>query len=175
MSEENKGTPTPNEGEHKSKENEGGEEKDPKSLEAQKEHFRTKYENTQKEFEEYKAKHPEKDPEPTPPQDPNFKPNEGNDQLAKDVAQIKFTQANPNLPPAVVQEALDQAEFRGITPEEALELPTVKAFAEVELAKAATENAMPKGGGRSPKMKPDEMPTTPEEHEAWAKKHFNLK
>lgn len=157
----------------KGNEDKGGDKE--KSLEAQKEHFRTKYENSQKDFEEYKEANPVKEEKPNMDKDQNFKSSEGNEKLEAKVAKIEFTQAYPNLPPVVLQEALDQAKVKGITPEEALELPVVIAFAEAELAKIAVEKASQGGSGRSPKFKKEDMPETFEGHEKWAKKNFGLK
>jgi hypothetical protein len=132
---------------------------DPKTLLAQKEHFKEKF---QKKEEEVEALKKELDSFKT------FK--QPNTEVKSSVSEerleaIEFAVAHPEIDPKISTEILEVARAKGIKPNEAVELPYFKAYLESQKVVEATESSVPTNS-RSLKVKPvkpvSEM--TPEEH-----------
>jgi len=145
MSDENMVSPTPEEAVDNTTGNEEG--KDVKSLQAQKEHFRTKFEDSQKELEELKAKAakvevPEAQPTPELPKTDDAR-----------LEKIEFTIAHPELGAEAIQEVFDLAKTKGIAPDKALESPVLAPYLEQVKQERKVANASPTTG-RSPKVTP---------------------
>lgn len=173
MSEDEKQvTPTPEEGEDKTKENEGLEQGvDIKSALAQKEHFRKKAEQAQKELEELKAK----DVKVGEPEEKSVPKQPSTDDAWK--KKIEFAIAHPELGAEAVQEVLDHANVKGISPDEAMESPVLKPYLDSVKQEKAVQSASPSQSGRSPKAQPvkpvEEM--SEEEHKEYFKKMLGNK
>lgn len=151
-----KDTPQPQEGEDKTKENEVNADKDVKSLEAQKEHFRTKYEKSEQEKEELKKRLEELDAskEKVTSENKESNPSDSNkdfESYKEKVDKIEFAQQHPNIEPADINEIFTLAKVNSKSPDEALELPMVKAYLKVKEEEKALERASANNSSRSSK------------------------
>ena len=153
-------------GEDKTEENESAEnELDPKTVLAQKERFREKYQKEaeeksalQKELEELKS---------------SQKKEETTDDKKKDVGNIseerieaiEFTLRHPEIDSKISLDVLEVARVKGINPDEALELPYFKTYLEKKEEERKSSDAVP-SSGRSPKVTPEKpiSEMTQEEH-----------
>lgn len=126
---------------------------------AQKEHFRKKYEDL-KASAETKEQPKEEVKEKT----------SDNSSLEAKVELIEFAQTHGDIDGSDIKDIMDISKSKGITPEEALELPMIKNHLEAKVKAKAVENAMPDSsrGSKGQASKPvSEM--SDEEH----KKYFN--
>lgn len=132
---------------------------------AQKEHFRNKAEKLEEELKNLKPQTNTEEPKEKVKVEPSSS-------LAEKVAMIEFAQRHRDIDGANIKDILDIAKSKGITPDEALELPMVKNHLEVVANSKAAEAAMPdstRSSSVQPKKPISEM--TREEH----KKYFDEK
>lgn len=129
---------------------------DPKTLLAQKEHFREKFEKEKEAREKL-----EQQLKNVPQSNTEVKSSVSEERLEA----IEFAVAHPEIDPKISTEILEVARAKGIKPNEAVELPYFKAYLESQKVVEATESSVPTNS-RSLKVKPvkpvSEM--TPEEH-----------
>jgi len=162
-------------GEDKTEKNESTEQtdnKDFKSVLAQKEHFREKSEKLEKEKEELLAKVETAEKKETPTQTKTEIATEDLTSLKEDLAKIKFSQAHLNMEAGDIEEVFKLAAMNSQTPEEILEKnPMVVAYMEKKAKDKKVSDATPTTN-RGYSIKPDKplKEMSREEHEAWAKK-----
>lgn len=167
MSEEDKNEFTEQTGdEDKTKENENAENGlDPKTILAQKERFREKY---QKEAEEKAALQKElevlKSSQKKEEQQEDKKKDAGSISEER-IEAIEFTLRHPEIDSKTSSDVLEVARVKGINPDEALELPYFKTYLEKKEEERKSTDAVP-SSGRSPKVTPDKpiSQMTKEEH-----------
>jgi hypothetical protein len=175
MVDEQEVTPTPEEGEDKTKENEVVEQVDDKDLKsalAQKEHFRVKTEKLEAEKAELLAKvEVAQQKEEKPTQNITEQSNKDVDSLKERLAKIEFSQQNPDIDAGDVEQIFELAGLNSKSPKEILEEnDMVKVYLEKKTKDKQVANAIPEGNrsGGIPREKPvSEM--TREEHMEWAK------
>jgi len=107
---------------------------------------------------------------------PTSKSKETPTEVNKRLLKIEFAQMHPSIDSKVLTEVLEVAEAKGISPEEALELPMAKAYLKSIEDEKEIADATP-NSNRSPKFKSDKPvgEMTREEHMAHWKKSQGLK
>lgn len=136
---------------------------DPKTLLAQKEHFREKFEKEKEAREKL-----EQQLKNVPQSNTEVKSSVSEERLEA----IEFAVAHPEIDPKISTEILEVARAKGIKPEEAVELPYFKTYIEKQEEERASSGGV-QTSNRSPKFTPqkpiEEM--SKDEHRKWASQY----